>query len=52
METNKWKTTDKELPPSPMVSQIESMIETIRGTIISLKKEVNTLKEEQKETDA
>ena len=39
METNKWKTTEEELPPNPRVDQIESMVKTIRETIVGLRKE-------------
>ena len=52
METDKWKTTEEELPPNPMADQIESMIDIIKGTIVSLKKEVDTLKETEEENDA
>ena len=53
METNKWKTTEEELPPNPRVDQIESMVKTIRETNVGLRKEVDTLKEkEKKEKDA
>lgn len=51
METNKWKTTEEELPPNPMADQIESMIDIIKGTIVSLKKEVDVLKEKKKENE-
>ena len=52
METNKWKTTEEELPPNPMVNQLESLIITVKVTIVSLKKEVDTLKETEEENDA
>jgi hypothetical protein len=52
METNKWKTTEEELPPNPMVNQLKSLIKTVKGTIVSLKKEVDTLKETEEENDA
>ena len=51
METNKWKTTEEELPPNPMADQIESMIDIIKGTIGSLKNEVDDLKEKKKENE-
>ena len=51
METNKWKTTEEELPPNPMADQIESMIDIIKGTIVSLKKEGDVLKEKKKENE-
>ena len=51
METDKWKTTEEELPPNPMADQIESMIDIIKGTIVSLKKEVDGLKEKKKENE-
>jgi len=51
METNKWKTTEEELPPNPMVNQLESLIKTVKGTIVSLKKEVDVLKEKKKENE-
>ncbi len=49
--TDKWKTTEEELPPNPMADQIESMIDIIKGTIVSLKKEVDVLKEKKKENE-
>jgi hypothetical protein len=51
METDKWKTTEEELPPNPMADQIESMIDIIKGTIVSLKKDVDGLKEKKKENE-
>ena len=51
METDKCKTTEEELPPNPMADQIESMIDIIKGTIVSLKKEVDGLKEKKKENE-
>ena len=43
---------DKLLEQIPMVNQLESLIKTVKGTIVSLKKEVDTLKETEEENDA